>query len=121
AAHPTELAPYARRFLSLKQTLQRLEARVQGLGRMRSLLEQARTLADAGRAGEALESEATAKFLALLVFTGLSKDEAESLDRQTRELAPHLQLARGRRALAEAEEAQTLHDSKTRDSLLDEA
>lgn len=109
-----ELAFGARRLLTLKVRLQTQEAMVGGAGGIERCFEQAGKALDSGEPLEAAREEARARFLARIT-PGLSEADAQRLHALARRTASRLQLARGKRAAAEAREADRLRDPATRD------
>jgi len=99
--HREELAPYCRRYLLLKAQLQIARAAIAGVERIAGLLDRADGDQAAGRVTEALQSEAQARFLART--TPMTALEHKSLDQKQRQLTDKLRLARGRRAVEDAE------------------
>ncbi len=105
---------HARRLLTLKVRLETQEATAQGAGDIQRCLEQADKALDSGRICEAIRAQARARFLARIT-PGLSEADVQQLRARTQRLAPRMQLARGRRAAAEARQADGLRDPATRD------
>lgn len=117
--HPQELAPFSRSYLSLKAKLQHLELLREGVQKVETLLVQARNLARKESVAEAIEQEARARFLALR--TPMSKDDETRLNTLIDALRPELLLARGKRAVQEAERCLSEGNAKTLSQLVREA
>jgi hypothetical protein len=117
-AHANDLAPFSRSFRVLQAKLHEAEELLAWVPRIETLLVQARERATSD-VSSARECEARAKFWAL--HTPLTKTEVERFDRMVRDLQPILQLARGTRAVDEAERCLREGDAKTRDLLVAEA
>ena len=111
--HPDLLAPYRPRFAALKRRLEQEEKFGAAAGRIEDLLEKADRLQASGQVTEAVEAECEARFLALT--TPLTDAEAATLDAKQRQLAPKLRLARGRRAVRDAQRGAAVGDRQTRD------
>jgi hypothetical protein len=117
--HPDELSPYGRSFLALKQRYQQMRLRTEGRQQIADLLVEAGRRIDAEQPTEAAEAIAQAMFLAL----GTPLDDAEfaAREEQVRELRLRLRLARGKRAVQDAQRCQAQNDLRARDGQLRDA
>jgi hypothetical protein len=110
--HRDALMPYCQRFLRLKARLQELDAVIAGVSRIRRWLDEADGAAAAGNVTLALETEAKARFSALLAL--LTKAEAEELDLRDHGLVANIRFARGKRAVADAQRCHEAGDKEER-------
>lgn len=115
AAHPDQLAPLAKRYLTLKAHLERLRLQRQGVEGLRGLLKSALTAAESGQDSDvenALLNEAKAKFYA--ARTPMTTEEEAELKRLAEDLAPKLQFAQGKRAVNDAQRANAAGEKSVR-------
>lgn len=112
-ANAEALAPFSRRLLLQQARLKQLEAQVEGLATVERLLATALRDAEAGRVLEALEARATALYLAK---EGCVRTDEEERRLQTlaTDLREPLRLARGKRAVEDAQRCQDAHDLAAR-------
>lgn len=111
--HPQELAGHDHRFQLLKERLRREQEMGGDAVKIRTLLERARNLATQGKATEALEIQAEARFLAMT--SALTPGEAARLDELDRRVTPEVRYARGRRAVDAACRFAARSDKMSRD------
>lgn len=116
-AHPADLARYSQRFMVLRERLRELEAESQGAVAIENLLDQADAHARAGEVTLALLAEAKAKFQTQ--HTPLDPSEHKRIDERARTLVGVMDLARGRRALQDAERCFDAKDRAALDRQLD--
>ena len=116
-AHAEGLAPFSRRLLLQQARLKQLEDRIEGLATIERLLRQARQDAEAGRVLEALEARATALHRGQQGCVS-SEDEEARLQALASELREPLRLARGKRAVEDAQRCVDAHDVVARNAQL---
>jgi hypothetical protein len=112
-AHKESLAPYSRRLLVLKARLREQEVAVAGAAEIHRLLDEAAQAAAQGQVTRAIESQANARFLALRLYA--TDDETRQLEAKDRRVVAQVLLARGKRAVADAQRCQRAGDIPRRD------
>ena len=111
-ADPEPFGGFLRRLQSLRERLGREEGLVKHVDRIRKLLGLAQEALAAGQVTAALESEARARFLALV--TAVTEAEATELRQKTRELGHEFRFAIARRAVQDARQCDRAGDVPTR-------
>jgi hypothetical protein len=111
--HGDELAMFSRSYLALKQRFGQLELIQEGKQRISELLTTADQLIRRDEPTEAAEAIAKAMFLALR--TPMEEAEFQQRDQAVRQLIRDLRLARGKRAVADAQRCQKESDLAARD------
>ena len=112
-AHKESLAPYSRRLLVLKARLREQEVAVAGAAEIHRLLDEAARAAAKDQVTRAIESQANARFLALRLYA--TEDETRQLEAKDRRVVAQVLLARGKRAVADAQRCQRAGDIPRRD------
>jgi hypothetical protein len=107
---PQQLQPYSRRLSDLQARLRR-QQRVE---QVRQWLDGIPGALLHDQVTAALEAEARAKFLTLCLAPPLSKAEFDEFDAKVRQLDPQLRLARGRRAVRQAQRSEEAGDHGAR-------
>jgi len=112
-ADPEPIGGFLRRLQSLQERLGREERLVKEVDRIRRLLGQADETLAAGQVTAALESEASARFLALV--TAVTQAEAAELRQKTRAMGHEFRFAIARRAVHDARQCDRAGDVPGRD------
>ena len=110
--HPDELAGYSQSLSSVGKHLEREESLAAAVERIRREIRRAEEVLGAGHLSEALKAEARAQFLKQT--TPVTDAEEAELRRQYRDLSRRTRLARGERAVRDAERCDEAGDVQAR-------
>ena len=110
--HPDELAGYSQSLSSVGKHLEREESLAAAVERIRREIRRAEEVLGAGHLSEALKAEARAQFLKQT--TPVTDAEEAELRRQYRDLSRRTRLARGERAVRDAERCDEAGDVRAR-------